>query len=779
MGLKTPSVWITTLALALWLVGTHAHSQMAPVLISDQVSYDDQTQLFIATGHVEVYFDGAKLVAPTVTFDQLNDRFSIEGPFVLVDPSGSSVTYGQFADLSSDLADGVIYAVNQIIEENLQVSANKVIRSGGSVTQFDRVRASSCRVCSTSDIPLWEVRAREAVHDDEAKTVTFRHAQLRIRDVPVAYTPWLRLPDPSVKRSDGLLGPVLSFNSRLGTRVGIPYFKTLGKHADLTVTPYLGVQAKSIKTLEGRYRQRYYSGFLELNGALSSDDFTTASHRAYLFTNGQFNFENGVDLKFSTQAASDRAYIGTYDFFARERRTLTGEVLAFQDDRLRDDFRISRTSSGELWEFEYAGYKPLRDPSYLYDSPNRIINSQWTREIKLEDLPGSLKFNVAGQLSANEFGPTNSRQMDITRGSVNLSWRDSRDLGGQFKLYSDGGLFWDNYQINDDLNWSRSQSGAGKFIASKLAWPNTFSGFGRGTSVFTPSVQFMHFSTGKILVPIIDGSTIHLVDPFNHSDLSRFRRVNREQDGYGKVSTVEFDFSYRYNFSSNYYLGAGVNQDFLLDSSDVTQKDGRLFTVEFGKSGQGLTYGLSSKFNGAGDRIFDQASFSLPWDPITFWGGYVRQDIDPAYAITSATERWSLDLTARLTQRLSGSLGTTFNPLASDDSFTTGSVKYDDGALWRASAEARYDRTLDRFQKVSAEIRRRTKWGGDVYGQHSFDYDTTSRVGVGLEYSNECASFIASLAQIKNAATGLDETTEFKLELRLGNFGAQNAQSCG
>ena len=119
-----------SLAICLSLISQAASPQSAPLLISDSLTVDPERQIFTATGNVEVYFDGAKLTAPSVTYDQGGDRFSIEGPFVLSDASGTSVTYGEFAELSPDLAEGVIYAVRQVIEDNLQVAAQHVTRSG-------------------------------------------------------------------------------------------------------------------------------------------------------------------------------------------------------------------------------------------------------------------------------------------------------------------------------------------------------------------------------------------------------------------------------------------------------------------------------------------------------------------------------------------------------------------------------------------------------------------------------------------------------------------------
>jgi len=779
MTSRTSFLRIFSAALCLSLLSQAASPQSAPLLISDSLTVDPERQVFTATGNVEVYFDGAKLTAPSVTYDQGGDRFSIEGPFVLSDASGTSVTYGEFAELSPDLAEGVIYAVRQVIEDNLQVAARQVTRSGGRLTEFSRVRASSCRICSGSDIPIWEVRAEEAVHDEEAKTVTYRHAQLRIRDIPVAYTPWLRMPDPSVTRADGFLPPTLTVNSRLGSRIGLPYFKTLGDYADVTVAPNIAIGGSASQTVEGRYRQFFHNGYVELNGAVSSDELTDDGLRAFLFTNGHFLFESGVDLKFQSQSASDRTYIGTYDFFARDRKTFRGDEIIFEDDRLRDNVTISRHRDGEVIEFSYAGFTPLRDPTYLYDGPNRVVNSQWMRELNFGELPGTMRLSVVGQVDANDFGSTNARQVDIARGSVNLSWRDSRDVGEQLKLYSDVGVFLDSYRVFDDVSWDATQSGAAYLVATKLARPIAFEGSDRGAASLVPSLQFMTFKSGGLSLPTVDGSTIDLLDPYNYSNLNRFRRLNRDQNVAYDVTTLEADLTYRYRFVGGVYFGAGVNQDFVLSSSDVSLDDSRIYSLDFGREGSGLTYSLTSKFNQDADRIYDAASFSAPIERFTVSGAYLRQDVDPAFANALAVERWSVDISAPLTPHLSGLIGTTFNALATDDSFATAALNYDDGEVWRASISGRYDRDLERYDQVDAEVRRRMDWGGDLYAVHSDDFDTTNRLGVGLEYSNECVEFLAGVTRVQNATTGLDATTELSIELRLGSFGAERARTCG
>jgi len=760
-----------------------SRSRDAPLLISDSLSIDPEGELFVASGNVEIYFEGAKLAAPSVTYDQAADRIAVEGPFVLTDASGSSVTFGEFAEVTPDLAEGVFYAVRQVIEQNLHVTAGEVRRSGGNLTEFQTVRASSCRVCEGS-VPIWEVRAREAVHDEEAKTVTYRHAQLRIRNIPVAYTPWLRMPDPSVSRADGFLPPTITVNSVLGNRIGVPYFKTLGDSADVTVTPnislYEGGAGQTVsQTLEARYRQFFYRGYVEMHGAVSTDDLTDDDLRAYLFSNGLFRYDNGFELKFQTQSASDRTYVGTYDFFAEERETFRGDIITFADDRLTSSFSLNRSRPGEVIDVNYMSFVPLREPAYLYDTANSILNAQYTRTLSMGELPGQLRVNLVGQGDANNFGQTNARRMDVSRGSLNLSWTDRRNLGDHLKWQTDLGLFLDSYSVEDDATYGGEQSGSSKFAMTRLEWPILRETETGGTHSLTPSLQFMTFRAGGLNLPAIDGTSIDLLDPYDYSDLGRFPRIDRQQAGAYDISTAEVEFTYQYRTAGGYYIGGGVVQDFILSTSNQSLENARLYAINFGRDSGEMTYGLTLKYNAEGERIYDSASLKLPIGPLTLAGDYLRQDQDQAFARTDAVERWSLGVSGELARGLTGSVGTTFNAYEDDASSVTGSFTYDRGETWRAMWSGTYDRDLERYDQIDAELRRRMDWGGDIFATMSDDFDTTNRRELGLVYNNECIQFRAGLSRVENATTGLDAATELSIELKLGSFGVENAKTCG
>ena len=123
----------------------------------------------------------------------------------------------------------------------------------GAIPRLANVVASTCQVCPAQPTPLWEIRAARVVHDSLERQIYFDRAQFRLAGVPIAYIPRLRLPDPSVRRTSGLLTPQLRFSSELGPGLKLPYFLTLGRSADLTLTPYLAERDRTLQFATARH----------------------------------------------------------------------------------------------------------------------------------------------------------------------------------------------------------------------------------------------------------------------------------------------------------------------------------------------------------------------------------------------------------------------------------------------------------------------------------------------------------------------------------------------
>ncbi|MCV2875289.1 hypothetical protein OE810_03360 [Rhodobacteraceae bacterium XHP0102] len=752
-----------------------ADHPLPSTLIADNISFDQATQTYRAAGNVQIFYDNMELRAPSLAYDAQTDRVMIDGPLYLIESGGAQVFYGAFADLSADLSDGVVVAARQVIDQNLQIAAQEMIRREGRYTEFPYVRASACEVCSENATPLWELRARRAVHDQETRSITYRDAQLRVAGTPVLYTPWLRTPDPTVARANGLLAPTYAVNSRLGTRIGLPYFRMLGDSADITVTPQLSVAGGSgagggvLRTLEGRYRQAFSSGYVELNGAISRDDLTDDALRAYLFSNGRAEFDNGIDLVFQTQSASDRTYISTYDFFADGRTSFGDDPVVFAQDRLNNFLRFSRRSADEVLSFDYTAFSPLREEDYDYKAPNRLLNAQWTFLRETGDF-GDLTLNFGAQADYNDFGNANPRRRDVDRAMANIIWDGAWQAGEVLRINTDLGVFLDQYGIHDDASLPDRQNSTSGFAATRLSWPIEFDGPNGAQQTLTPSIGFLRFEAGAVQIPSIDGS-IDMIDPFDYAQLGQYRRVNRSQINQYDLTVADIDVTYRYALPSGYYFGGSVERDHIISSDNPLLQSGALYTARLGRSTGPFQFSVTSRYNPDFERVSDVITFRQALDHLTIDGGYFSVETDEALGNPEAERRWTLGLTAQVTEFVEARIGVIDDEYKQDASFVTGRIAFDNMVDWRSALGWTYDSDENDFDSLRFDVGHRLDWGGEVYALYGLDDDTVRRYGIGIQFDNECLRARAQVSRVDNRVTGLSPITQFSLDFELGSFG--------
>ncbi|MEM9813378.1 MAG: LPS-assembly protein LptD, partial [Pseudomonadota bacterium] len=230
------------LAVALLLLVATAAAAQDVTLEADRVDVRANGDVIIAEGNVTVSYDSQTLEARRITYDRRADRILAEGPLRLRSAEGV-VLLASLAEVSADLRNGLIEGARLILNEELQIAATGGERIDGRYNGLDRVVATSCVVCAIRPVPLWRIRAARVIHDEEAERIWFRNAFFDVLGVPVAYTPALRIPAPGVRRATGALVPQASRSGIYGYGLKLPYYITLGDHADATLTPFITTDA--------------------------------------------------------------------------------------------------------------------------------------------------------------------------------------------------------------------------------------------------------------------------------------------------------------------------------------------------------------------------------------------------------------------------------------------------------------------------------------------------------------------------------------------------------
>ncbi len=290
---------------------------------ADQVTYDSERGLVRATGNVEAVRQDTQLFAETIIYDQPNDLMTAIGEVVIAEPTGETL-FGDRVELTGDLKTGLVNNFRAILSDGARLNARRARLENGNRTVARDGSYTPCDVCNENPArpPLWQIRAAKVIHDRDERTITLNDAWLEIGGFPTVYTPYLSLPDPTVKRKSGFLTPAFGSSSAFGPFVQTPYFWNISPSEDATLIPWWRLQEPPL--LEGEYRRDLEHGLIVGTGSLTSD--SDRGVRGHIFARGRYDIDEmwraGVDV----YRASDRTYLRRYDF--SDDRTLTSRLYA-------------------------------------------------------------------------------------------------------------------------------------------------------------------------------------------------------------------------------------------------------------------------------------------------------------------------------------------------------------------------------------------------------------------------------------------------------------------
>ncbi|WP_136635517.1 LPS-assembly protein LptD [Pseudooceanicola onchidii] len=509
--------WLVILCLVLLPRLALAQDDDTAMLVADRVFLQGRTRV-VAEGSVEVLQGDARLRASRVSYDRDSEQLLIEGPIVLT-RGADQVIIADAADLDRDLRNGMIRGARMVLNQQLQLAAARLDRVDGRYSQLTRATVSSCKVCGNRP-PLWQIKARRIIHDQEEMQLYFDDARMEVLGARIFWLPRLRLPDPNQTRATGFLIPSIRRNSQLATGIKVPYFIKIGDHRDLTLTPYI---SSKTKTLEWRYRQAYTNGRIEFSGAVTKDELKPAITRAYVEGAGQFDLPRGFQLDFKIAAVSDDAYVTDYGYS--------------DADRLESEVIVSRVRRDEYAAIGLANIHSLRVtednatiPSILTDvSYERRLFPRFGGELRLTaDQHSHLRYS-----DRNTDGPdadlvTDGR--DVTRLSVGASLRNSWTLPMGIRAQGMIGIDADSFRTAQDATLPQGDSQVSPSVAVTLRWPWVRHGRDGVSEVIEP-VAMVAWTGGSALRVANDESTRIEFDEGNLLSLSRFTAPDRRERG--------------------------------------------------------------------------------------------------------------------------------------------------------------------------------------------------------------------------------------------------------
>ncbi|MCR8726355.1 LPS-assembly protein LptD [Frigidibacter sp. ROC022] len=621
--------------------GASVETEQGPAaLIADRVRVEGAARL-VAEGSVEVIYGSARMRASRISFDRATGKLVIEGPITLVE-GDSVLILADAAELDADLRNGILSSARLVLDQKLQLAAAQVRRVEGRYTELSKTVASSCQVCADNPVPLWSIRARRVVHDQEARQLYFDDATFRVLDLPVLWLPRLRLPDPTLKRATGFLIPDLRSTSLLGTGLKVPYFIALGDSRDLTFTPYVSAQTR---TLEMRYRQAFRRGRIEFEGALSRDTLLPDLTRGYLFGQGRFDLPRDFRLSFAVELTTETDYLLDYGYSDADR--LTSFLRA---DRIRRNERIV----GRLINF-----RTLRDSEIPIEDtlPYFLGSATWEKRFPgLAGGEGSFALTLQGHQRTSD---VDIDGRDVVRLGFQAGWRRSEIFGPGIEAEFEGRLTADAYSVSQDSTYPGRFSLVTPALGLTLRWPLARTTAGGATSVLEPLAQVAWSKSYGTLPPNEDSALVEF-DEGNLLSLNRYPGHDGQETGLRAAVGLKWSHFAPQGWS----MGATVGRVFR------SQADSG-FTASSGLDGSssdwllGFRLGIGSRLGLSSRTLLDdslsvtksETRLTYSDTKLNLGASYIWLIADPDIGLDSQTNEVTLDGSYKLGRNWTGQFG--------------------------------------------------------------------------------------------------------------------------
>ncbi len=369
------------------------------ILSANELVYNKDAQIVSAIGGVQINYAGYRLVAQRVEYNQQTRRLMALGNVELIAPDGNRM-YGDKIDITDDFANGFVNALRIETPDNTRLVAETGQRVGGTQMILNRGVYTACLPCAERPErpPFWQVKAERVIQDGVKHTIRLEKARFELLGHPLAYVPWIEVPDNTVKRKSGFLFPTFSASQNLGFGLSVPYYYVISPSSDVTVTG-TGYTTQGFLA-DAEFRQRFENGTHTLRVAgidqLSPGTFTPGTSdaendfRGVVASKGAFQINPRWAFGWDVMVQSDNNFARTYNLKGLDESTHTNQVyLTGLGKRNYFDLRsfyfdVQNADPNDVAEKQQAIVYPVMD--YHFVAPQPLAGGELSADVNFTNL---------------------------------------------------------------------------------------------------------------------------------------------------------------------------------------------------------------------------------------------------------------------------------------------------------------------------------------------------------------------------------------------------------
>ncbi|WP_285426361.1 LPS-assembly protein LptD [Pseudomonas sp. efr-133-TYG-103a] len=391
----------------------------APTFIGAKASrYQQDEQIATLAGDVVMRQGSMQVQADEASLHQAENRGELNGDVRLRD--NGALIVGDHAEVQLDTGEAKVDNAEYVLHKsNVRGNALYARRAENAIIRLKDGTYTTCEPNSNA----WTVKGNNITLNPATGFGTATNATLRVKDIPILYTPYIYFPIDD-RRQSGFLPPTIGASSDTGFSLLTPYYFNLAPNYDATLYPTY--MAKRGLLLEGEFRYLTKSSEGQFGAAYLNDDNDDRKQETdYKDTRWMINWQNrsGLDdrllatvdytkvsdpyyfkdLKSGQEGVNTNDYLNQQGMLTYRGDSYTGR-LNVQQYQLTSVSRI--TPYGRLPQLKLDGTLPFRPEGLKFDYSTELV--RFDRDLhdgNFSDEDGNveprLDNNVAGLARAN------------------------------------------------------------------------------------------------------------------------------------------------------------------------------------------------------------------------------------------------------------------------------------------------------------------------------------------------------------------------------------------
>jgi LPS-assembly protein len=198
---------------------------------ADLGQFNDTTGEGLFMGNVNLVYGEQRLKAEQLQYFQVKNRIRATGE-VEYSADGLTIESAE-AELDTETRRGSFSGARyRYGPRHARGQASRIERKSPDLYKLYDATYTTCNPGDNA----WLLTGKKVTLDRKEGVGNARHAVLRIKDVPVLYSPWLQFPIDD-RRKSGFLAPKFGVTDNSGTELIVPYYLNLAPNYDAVISP--------------------------------------------------------------------------------------------------------------------------------------------------------------------------------------------------------------------------------------------------------------------------------------------------------------------------------------------------------------------------------------------------------------------------------------------------------------------------------------------------------------------------------------------------------------